>query len=95
MNPEIQKLQEQIDELNKKFSSLSNNTTIPIDIGNAMGVRLGALKGDVSGVAASTYNNSKFINEAGSSSYTINFAKPIAGLISVQVNGTPRLVPYY
>ena len=95
MNPEIKKLQDQIDELNKKFSSLSNNTTIPIDIGNAMAVRLGALKGDVSGVAASTHNGSKFINEAGSSSYTISFADPVSGFISVQVNGTPRLVPYY
>jgi regulator of replication initiation timing len=92
MNDQIQKLQDEIDNLKKQLDALSNNATIPLEVGNAMRARLlsdGTLTGSTSGNGPSVHS----VNESGNSTY--NVASPMIGFINIVINGTSYAVPYY
>lgn len=92
---QIKELERKVEELNQKFNSLQSDTTIPLPIDRAFTKRLRVAKTDVSSESISTHIQSKSINEAGSSSYSITFAKPMDGFITIEVNGTQKKIPYY
>lgn len=88
-------LQNQIDELKRRLDSLGSSTTIPLEVGEAMKKRLNSLSGEPNNTATTSYKTTKAIDEGGSATYNITFAKPMDGFISIVVNGNIRMIPYY
>ena len=90
MNEEIKQLKIQIDELNKKFDSLSASTSIPFDIGEAFKIRV---LGDTSLSAVSANAHNKTVNEAGVATYDV-MNKP-TGFVQITIQGTDYVIPYF
>lgn len=89
MNPETKKLQEQIDILTKRLDSLSSNTTIPLEVGEAFRKRLGSA--DISNKTGAS--ETRTVNESGAGSYTV--ANAPDGFITIEVLGALKNIPYY
>lgn len=87
----INELERKIEELTRRLDSLNSNTTIPYQVGEAFKDRLGVVSGDSNATSASTHTQA--VNEGGLASYSV--AKPMAGFITIVVNGNSRAVPYY
>lgn len=91
MEQDVKQLQEKVEKLEKIILSLYSNTTLPFDIGEAFKKRLQPVSGDSNSTATTSYIQS--VNESGASTYSV--AKPMAGFITIVINGNIRLVPYY
>lgn len=82
----MENLQQQINNLQAQLDALTNNTTIPKEIGDAFTARLN--EGIVSAKASSVTVGSKTqsVNESGSSSYSV--AKPMTAIVAVKIGNT-------
>lgn len=87
----ITDLENRIIELERIIKSLGSSTTIPKSIGDAFTVRLKPVSGDTSSTSTAPYIQA--VNEAGVATYSV--AKPMAGFVTIVVNGNSRIVPYY
>lgn len=88
---DTQKIQQQIDNLQRQLDALKSSTTLPRDVGEAIRVRLQPVSGDVTSTATTAYVQA--VNEAGSATYSV--AKPMAGFITITINGNAKLIPFY
>ena len=87
----MEELQRQITELKAEIDSLKSSSTIPLEIGESMRVRLGAVEGQASGEATTTHKQA--VDEAGTGTYDV--AKPMDGFILLTIDGIARKIPYY
>lgn len=86
MDKETEKrLQKQIDQLEARLDQLSNNATIPFEVGEAFRARLFGLGSSTKTASSETQS----VNEAGGSTYSV--AKPMDGFLEA---GDKR-IPYY
>lgn len=85
MNPEIQNLQRQIDEINRTMELMKSSTTIPIEYSTAMKARLASVGGQPSSKTAASETVGGMDSAAG----------PMDGFVKLEVNGTFRNVPFY
>jgi len=90
MNKEIEQLKTQIEELITKFNSLTNDTSIPFNVGEAFKIRVLGESGP-SGVSATAHN--KVVNEAGFATYSV-MDKP-TGFVKITLQGTDYIIPYF
>ena len=83
----------QINDIKEEYNKLRNSSTIPKDIDSAFRARLSNLAQQISisGTSATAHNQA--VNEAGSGSYSV-LSTP-TGYLTVNVNGTPRDIPYF
>lgn len=88
---DTQKLQQQIDNLQRQLDALKSSTTLPREVGEAMRVRLQPVSGETNATATTAYIQA--VNEAGVQTYSV--AKPMAGFITITIGGNARLIPYY
>lgn len=94
MTPETKKaieaLQLQISNLQRQLDALSNNTTMPLEAGEAMRARLGLNVIPVEISSKTAASETQAVSEGGSSSY--NVAKPPDGFYKMSDG---RTIPFY
>lgn len=88
---DTQKIQQQIDNLQRQLDALKSSTTLPLEITEAMRIRLQPVSGETNSTSTASYTQA--VNEAGSATYSV--AKPMAGFITITIGGNARLIPYY
>lgn len=90
MTENEQKLQNQIDELKKQITALSNYSTIPIDTANAFKIRILA-NNSVSGRSVTGTPSTVTINESGSA--TVIAQAPLTGKLGITIDNVEYIVP--
>lgn len=88
---EIEQLKNKIKELETMIKSFYSAQTLPFDVVESMRKRLAPVSGDSDSTSPAGYTQA--VDESGSDKY--NVAKPMAGFITIIINGTSRRVPYY
>ena len=93
MNPDIVKLQKQIDGIQEQLDLLKNTTTIPLEVDTAFRDRLEIEQIKTITSTKTAASETQLVNESGTGSY--NVAKPMDGFEERVMNGEKRYYPYY
>lgn len=89
---DTQKIQQQIDNLQRQLDALKSSTTLPREVGEAMRVRLQPVSGETNNTSTASYIQA--VSPVGGVG-SVDVAKPMAGFITITINGNARLIPYY
>ena len=99
MNEELEQVKRELAELKEQFKLLSNNTTIPLEVGEAFKTRILSDAGVValSNKSLTSENTTVVdsVNFGASSVTTVSALGAPNGFFEVTINGIVRYIPFY